>query len=76
MAGISRWQKTVRRAKADEVLCGIARHIQWHNLTYRAPDRAAHMAFEDRTTELGLYVPKGYLPFVLDACLPPLPATN
>jgi hypothetical protein len=75
MAGISRWERTKRRAKADEVLCGLARHIQWHNQTYRIFDKVAFAAFTDRTIELDLYIPKGYLSIVLGLCMPPIPAT-
>lgn len=73
MAGISKWERTKRRAKADDILCGIARHIQWHNQTYRVFDKVAFMAFTDRTIELGLYIPKNYLTIVLEICYPPIP---
>jgi hypothetical protein len=69
MAGISKWERSKRKAMADEVLCRIARYMRWHNQTYRAPDTAAFMAFKDRTEELGLYVPNGYHTYLFGMCL-------
>jgi hypothetical protein len=53
---VSKWQKTVARARADATLRGIAAAIIATNFR-RDPDPAAYAAFRDRAQEIGLEIP-------------------
>lgn len=68
---MSKWQKTIKAARADSTLVAIARGVcEYNRRGEYGSASVGHKAFRDRCQEIGLTVPNvAYWSFLFGACV-------